>query len=319
MTPQPTAPQRLERLLALVPWVAGHPDGVAVEEVCRRFELDRSELVRDLDTVMMVGVHPFTPDTMIEAWVSDDRVTIRYADTFARPLRLTATEAVGLIAAASGVSSVPGAPVSGALRRALGKLAAVVGSPDGPGVDVNLGGASPEVFGVLEAAIDDHVQVDIVYPDFESAQGVHRLIEPRSLWSSGGRWYLSAWCHRAEGERIFRIDRILEATRTPEAWIALADTDDASVRGTVTFDESLPSVVVDVDRDAAWILERVPVLESEDRAEALRVRLAVASPSWLARLLVQLGPSARVIEADPTLDCERLASSEAARILARYR
>ena len=30
-------------------------------------------------------------------------------------------------------------------------------------------------------------------------------------WPSTGRWYLEAWCHRAEAVRLFRLDRVLSA------------------------------------------------------------------------------------------------------------
>ena len=48
-----------------------------------RFDYPRSQLVEDLTgVVFFVGVHPFTPDSMIEVDISDDEVQIRYADWF---------------------------------------------------------------------------------------------------------------------------------------------------------------------------------------------------------------------------------------------
>ena len=114
-----SATDRLRRLLALVPWVAAHADGATVDEICTRFDFTPARLLDDLDTVMMVGVHPFTPDTLIDVWVTDDRVTIRYADSFTRPLRLTPGEAVALVAAARGLLATPGSEPDGPLARAL--------------------------------------------------------------------------------------------------------------------------------------------------------------------------------------------------------
>ena len=42
------------------------PTGPTVEEVCRRFGLAEAELIAELDLVWCCGVHPFTPDTLIE-------------------------------------------------------------------------------------------------------------------------------------------------------------------------------------------------------------------------------------------------------------
>ena len=316
MSARATATDRLSRLLALVPWVAAHPDGVGVDEVCQRFEVDRAQLVSDLNTVMMVGVYPFTPDTMIEAWVEDDQVMIHYAEAFARPLRLTADEAVTLIAAIAAVKAVPGGEVNGPLERAAAKLAGVVGGGETSGVEVQLGAASGEIFSVLDRARREGEQVVISYPDGDSGAVATRKIEPAQVFSSSGRWYVAAWCHRAEDSRVFRLDRILEATATGESFIADAA---GEIGQTLAFGESAPQVELAVDRDAAWMLDAVPALTRQDSGGEVRVRLAIGSPTWLARLLVQLGPQARVIQADPALSIGDLARNEAARILERYR
>ncbi len=312
---KPTATQRLARLLALVPWVAAHPDGVPVDQVCERFGVTRDELVDDLDVVMMVGVHPFTPDTMIEAWIDGDRVVIHYADAFSRPLRLTADEAVTLIAAARGLATVPGAEPDGPLRRSIAKLAVVAGAGDAAGVDVDLGGASAEVFGVLDAAQRDRRQVEIEYPDADGARGVTRRIEPARLFSSGGRWYVSGWCHRAEDTRVFRVDRVLAARATDEAFEAPSD----DAPDEVEFDEALPQVSLEVDRSAAWLLDPVPALAREEAGDTVRFRLAIGSSSWLARVIVQLGPAVRILDADPSLDVTALAARQARQVRDRYR
>lgn len=314
MAERETATDRLARLLALIPWVVGHPEGVSVEQVCTRFEVTEAELARDLETVMMVGVHPFTPDTMIEAWISDGQVFIRFADAFARPLRLTADEAVALIAAASAVSSVPGFDDHGPLQRALARLDEVVG---GAGIDVgvDLGGAAGDVFASLDQARDTRTQIEIDYPDHSGGDMVARVIEPRQLFSSAGRWYVSGWCHRAEANRVFRIDRIGAAYPTTRAFV---HTEDAAPSA-LSFDDALPEISLEVDRDVAWLLDSVPVRERQREDRVLRVRFQVGSPRWLARLLIQLGPAVRVLEVDPSLMLPDLVAEEGRQLLARYR
>lgn len=314
MAERETATDRLARLLALIPWVVGHPEGVSVDQVCARFDVTEAELARDLETVMMVGVHPFTPDTMIEAWIYDGRVVIRFADAFARPLRLTADEAVALIAAASALSAVPGFDDHGPLQRALDRLDAVVVGA-GIDVDVDLGGASEEVFACLDEARDTRTQVEIDYPDHAGGGMVARVIEPRQLFSSAGRWYVSGWCHRAEANRVFRIDRIGAARPTPRPFVHAEE----AAPGAVRFDEALPEISLDIDRDAAWLLDSVPVSERHLDDGVLRVRFAVGSPTWLARLLLQLGPAARVVDVDPSLALSDLVAEEGRRLLDRYR
>lgn len=309
------ATDRLERLLALVPWVAAHPGGVAVDEVCERFQITRSELLADIDVVMMTGVHPYTPDTMIEAWMDEDLVTIRYADEFERPLRLTADEAVALITAARGLARIPGYEDDGPLARALARLDRVVGSDRATGIDVDLGRAGDDVFAALERSLAERTQVEITYPDIVDGTARRRRVEPASLFSSGGRWYVAGWCHHAREPRVFRVDRILSAQSTGDAFTG----GDLPGRATIDFPSTLPQVTLRVDRSDAWLLDRVPVVDWQEEPNHVRVRLAIGSPAWLARFLVRLGSAAQVVEADPPLEPEADARAEARRILARYR
>ncbi|MBV9410525.1 MAG: hypothetical protein JO148_02930, partial [Acidimicrobiia bacterium] len=110
------ADEKLQRLLALVPWVASR-DGPTLAEVCERFGCTEAELVSDLDRLFMCGLYPYTPDVLIEVDVADGRVWIRYADYFSRPLRLTPAEGLALLAAGKTVQSFPGADESGPLAR----------------------------------------------------------------------------------------------------------------------------------------------------------------------------------------------------------
>ena len=64
-----TATERLTRLLAIIPHVAGK-GYVSLDEISARFAYPRAELVADLTGVLpYVGVAPFTPDTMIEVTI----------------------------------------------------------------------------------------------------------------------------------------------------------------------------------------------------------------------------------------------------------
>ena len=310
-----TATERLDRLLAMVPWIADQPAGVPVDEVCERFQVTPAELVDDIHTVMMTGVHPFTPDMMIEAWVDDHLVTIHYADDFARPLRLTADEAVALVTAARGLATVPGWEDDGPLDRAITKLERVMGTGRMGGIDVDLGRVGGPVFTSLETALADRTQVEIDYPDAGDGAIRTRRIEPANLFSSAGRWYVSGWCHRADDRRVFRVDRIHAAQITDEPFTG----NDPDTLAVVDFDSALPQVVLKVDRQAAWLLDRVPVLDPHDDDEFVTVRLAVGSQVWLARFLLQLGSAVEVVESDASIDPGAIVVTQARRTLDHYR
>ena len=95
--PKLSADERLQRLLAIIPWVASR-DGPRVEEVSARFGCTEAELVDDLELLFLCGLHPYTPDMLIDVDIADGRVWIRYAEYFSRPLRLTPAEGLALLA-----------------------------------------------------------------------------------------------------------------------------------------------------------------------------------------------------------------------------
>ena len=311
-----TAQQRLQRLLALVPWVAAHADGADINEICRRFDLDRRQLLADLDVVMMVGVYPFSPDALIDVWIEDDIVSIRFADYFARPLQLTATEGLSLLVAGRALLGSPGSDPDGPLSRALAKLSDVIGPAAEQVVDVQLGVTSSAVFQALEWGRQRQLQVDIdYYSSFRDSRGL-RTIEPATIFTTGGHWYTAAWCHRAGGERLFRLDRIAEATltRTPFERPPLDD------EPMIEFDdEALPRVVIDVSPSAVWLFDGVPLRDSKTLADGrVEVSLNIASRPWLERILVQLGPDVAIRSIDSRLGERNLAAGVAARMLRRY-
>lgn len=304
------APERLARLLALVPWVAAH-DGPEVAEVCRRFGLDEEELHADLELLFLCGVHPFTPDTLIEVDVADGRVWIRYADWFRRPLRLTPPEGLALVGAAAALLAVPGADPHGALARAVAKLGAVLGW-DADAVDVDLGAARPAVLDTLRAAVEGRRVVEIDHYSAGRDERRTRAVQPWRVANLGGHWYLEGWCEVAGGRRLFRVDRISAARPLDrEAPPAPAAAEPPAVFAPAPTD---PLVVLDLAPAAHWVAGQYPNEGVERHGDVLRVRLRSAGPAWLERLLLRAGPDARVVEG-----AEGVAAAAAGRVLARYR
>ena len=314
MTRRTTADDRLRRLLALVPWVAAQ-GGADVDEVCARFGCTEAELQGDLELLFVCGVHPFTPDSLVEAWLEDGRVHISYADWFRRPLRLTPAQGLVLVATARALLSVPGTDPMGPLARALDKVAVLVGAEPGEGVEVELGEADSGVLAELQAARTASHRVEIDYYSFGSDRYTTRLVDPWLTFSSGGAWYLRGHDHLAGEPRLFRVDRVRAARATDQRFEPPPDPGPAEAYTRRAGD---PVVVLELDAEAAWVAGHHPVDEVEDLGGGrLRVRLPVSEQNWLARLLVQLGPQARVVDGPPELT--GLAAATATRLLSRYR
>jgi proteasome accessory factor C len=302
------AEARLRRLLAMVPWIVAN-DGPNVADVLSRFGGTEDELRRDLELLFLCGVHPFTPADLIDAEIADGRVWIRYADWFRRPLRLTPSEGLTVIAAANALLDQPGAEPDGALATGLAKLCAAMGIEADEIIDVDLGESEPEATRQLREAIAHNQVVRIRYYSYGRDAIGERLVEPHHLFGSSGAWYLQAWCRKAVGERLFRIDRIDDLLVTDEPF----EPRPIRERNVFAPDKSAPSITLVLSEEAAWVGEQYPHtrLELQPNGERI-VTLTVTEQAWIDRLLVRLGPLVRVVEgaAHP--------EQAAKRILGRY-
>lgn len=314
MTASEASGTRLQRLLAMVPWIAAH-DGPTVSEVCERFGLTAAHLAADLEVVWLVGVPPYTPDALIDVVQEGDRVWIHYADVFASPQRLTPDQAVALLAAGASVLALPGADPHGALARGVTKLADVLGVDAAQVLDVSLGGARVEVLDVLRVAVLEHRRVHLDYYSYGRDTRTERDVDPYLIHAEDGSLYLLGHCHLAQAERRFRVDRIAAAVLLDQTFEPPA-TDTTS--GVFQADDGDPRVVLRLTPAARWVAEAYPVEQVEEQAGGgLLVTLAISAEPWLERLLVTLGPDAEVVEAPAGL--AEAGARAAARILARYR
>ena len=309
--PKLSADERLTRLLALIPWVAGR-DGPLVEEVCTRFGCTQQELVDDLELLFLCGLHPYTPDVLIDVDIAEGRVWIRYADYFSRPLRLTAAEGLALLAAGRTVLAAAGSDSDGPLARGLDKLAGVMGVDANEAVEIELGAVADDVVGILRDAVAASRQVRIDYYSFGRDQRAERVIDPYAVFSAGGQWYVSAWCHRVDDERLFRVDRIHSATLLESPFDSPARPPEMTAYRARPGD---PRVTLHLDPSARWVAEQYPVELVEEAGDGrLRVTLAASQPAWLERLLLRLGPGTTVVGGDGGR-----AGNAARRLLTRYR
>ena len=319
--------ERMARLLGVIPWVV-EQGGAHLEEIAARFDYPSEQLLEDLtQRLFFVGVHPFTPDTLIDVHISDGVVDIQYADWFSEPMRLTGEEATRLLAAGRTVldmSSERGSPrgdeaAAAPLVRALTKLGLSLGSTGTSAVDhidVCLGQAPSETLDDLRRAIGGRRRIEIEYYSQGRDEMTRRAVDPTRLSSHDGAWYLFGWCHRAGAERVFRVDRIRTLTVTESPAEAAVP---AGPPPALSMDSVDRTVTIRLAPEVAWAADyhraRHRTNHPDGTVEAV---FAVAGESWLARLLVQLGPQAEVIDRHEAIDPD-LRAATAARMLERYR
>lgn len=183
--------------------------------LARRFEVSGRTVKRDVASLQQAGVPIWAEAGPGGGYVLDARATLP-------PLGMTAAEATAVALALSAMPHLPFAPDG---RSALTKVLAAM--PDEERARAReLGGRMwlrdpdagprPAVGRVLDEALR---QERVVVLDYVDAQGVatrRRAVEPMALASTGGRWYLLAWCRSRRDGRWFRLDRVAGATLTTE-------------------------------------------------------------------------------------------------------
>jgi proteasome accessory factor C len=309
MSPRPVAGAEIQRILALVPWIVAHP-GTPKAEIAERFGVSVDTLDEDLDLVLMIGVPPYSPGDYVDVDKDDDGVTIRLADYFERPLRLSPGEGLALLAAGRALLAVPGSDPSGPLATALGKLEQALELPDLV-VDVS----QPSQLAMVRAAAAEHRRIEIDYWSAGRNEFTTRRIDPEVVFFATGEWYVGAYCHFAQDERMFRVDRIR----------AIRPTDETFAPGATGFETGDvfrpraddPRVTLRLLPAAAWVAESYPTESVTERADGrLDVVLAVSEPAWLERLLLRLGNDAEVVAPQ---ERRSVAGETAERVLRRYR
>jgi predicted DNA-binding transcriptional regulator YafY len=207
--------------------------------------------------------------------------------------------------------AVPGSD-DDALRRALAKLEVALGSREVVALDVD----APAHLGVVRDAAEQQRQLELDYLSGSRDELTTRRVDPVQVVTIDGHWYLDAYCHRAGDMRRFRVDRIVGLRQLEPSGDAPASTvrplNEMFVPGPGAIE-----VHLELGPRAQWVPESVPVRRVRRSGDGCvtGVVLDVSGLAWFERLLLQLGPDARVLS-PPELTT--LGSKAAQRVLERY-
>jgi proteasome accessory factor C len=290
-----TSADRLARLLNLVPYLLARP-GIALAEAAADLGVTERQLREDLELLWVCGLPGYGPGDLIDMAFDGDRVTITYDAGIDRPLRLTPDEALALVVALRMLAETPGTGDRDAVERALAKIENAAGDLADAPVAVRL----PTHGGRLEAvrgALQRRHAVRITYYTPIRDETTERVVDPLRVLMVAGQAYLEAWCRRAEGTRLFRVDRIdaLEELDEPAAAPAKAQLHDLS-DGVFRPSPDLPLVTLKVGRSGRWITEYYPCEEvRRGDGEEWWVSLRVTDLGWARRLLLGLGSEVTVV------------------------
>jgi proteasome accessory factor C len=312
------AREQVARLLTLVPYL--HARGqVRVEDAATALGVPADQVVKDLKVLFMCGLPGGYPDDLIDVDLdslegpeADGVIRVSNADYLARPLRLTATEATAVMVALMALRNGAHEETREIVDRVLAKLQQATSGavPIDPGVEPREGYLA-RLHSDLERAVRDGRQVRLTYWGPARDEETERVVDPRGVVTSGGASYLAAWCHSAEDDRMFRLDRIHAATVLDQPVSHSADAPDLN-EVLFGFDEQGERVTLRLAPEAGWVVEYYQVDEVRRQPDgALEVDLMVADRRWLERLVLRLAPHAEVLRPEAWADKVRTTAQEA--------
>jgi proteasome accessory factor C len=313
-----TSSERLRRLLALVPYVATRRV-VGLAETAATFGMSERDLIDDLNLAWCVELRDPEPYCPIDLSYEDGEISISQAESIDRPLRLAADEASALLIALRVLAEASDDAERDPVNRLIAKI------EDAAGAAVAAGVATSQVTvkqfdskrvraiaGTLEGALAGGRRVHLRHYNPTRDEDTERDVDPMRLVLVEGRTYLEGWCRRAEGVRLFRLDRVLSvdvldvAAKVPRK----AKSRDLDA-GLFQASESDVLAELELGPEARWFAEYHPC-ESVTELPDGRLRVGLRAPdlAWVRRQVLKLGEDARVVS-PPELAAEVAATAAA--------
>lgn len=297
------ARDQVGRLLALVPYIQAH-DEVSLEQAATDFGVQPAQIVKDLNVLWFCGLPGLGMGDLIDvdmdALEGQGVIRVSNAEYLSRPLKLDSSEASALIVALRALREGSDEAVRPIVDRTLGKLEAAAGDGAALAAQVDIKIARQDVTvnelrERLSQAVAQGRQVRLDYYVPARDESTERVVDPLRVVTAQGNTYLDAWCHLAEDQRLFRLDRI----STAEVLDSPVERHDVEPRDLADgLFQSSPEdtlVTLRLHPSARWVAEYYPIESVEEIGDGgLRVRLRVADPAWLTRLMLRIGGAADI-------------------------
>ncbi|HKB30848.1 MAG TPA: WYL domain-containing protein [Streptosporangiaceae bacterium] len=288
---------RLQRLLALVPYVTSRKVA-SIAETAAAFGLSERQLVDDLNMLWCVELRSPDPYCPIDLSYEGGEIVVSQADPVARPLRLGADEASALLVALRMLADVQ--EHGSTVGRVIAKLEAASGEAAALSsqVAVQVEVPGPAVLSRARAALQAGRRVHLTYYVPGRDEATERDVDLMRIVVVDGRTYLEGWCRRAEGVRLFRIDRVvaIEVLSAPAEIPAGAEPKDLD-QGLYQPGPDDLRVVLELAPEGRWVADYYPCDGVQEIGDGrLRVVLRTADARWVRRLALKLGDRGHLVE-----------------------
>jgi proteasome accessory factor C len=296
--------ERLVRLLNMVPYFQANPR-ITYAEAASDLGVSVGQLREDINQLWMCGLPGYGPGDLIDFEFSGDTIEVTFSAGIDHPLRLTSPEATGVLVALRALVDVPGMVDPEAARSAIAKIESAAGAA---GHDIGdavtavdeRAPVESEAAAAVRAAVRNARALSIEYYSASHDALTSRVVDPIRVVLVGDHSYLEAWCRSAEGVRLFRFDRIVDARVLDEAAAppppAVEAGPDTSLFDPDTADPALPSATLLIDRSASWMFDYYPLRVVRELPDgACEAAMTYASDAWMARFVLGFGPAVRVL------------------------
>ena len=266
----------------------------------------------------MCGLPGHGPGDLIDLSFEGDTVSVIFDAGMSRPLRLTGEEALALVVALRTLAETPGTrPTATPSQRALAKVETAAGR-SGRRRDRH-GRTRRDCRGCCRCCSGRSTTgraLRLRYYTATRDETTERIVDPMRIFELDGRRYLEAWCRRAEGMRVFRVDRIEDVRMCSTSRPARQPRPScATCRGRLPARAGAPARGAAVsDRPTAWVADYYPVEDDGLVDGERRISLRVADPAWVRALV--LGSAGEVQVLSPEWLAESIRAEAAAALRA---
>ncbi|MDG3011128.1 YafY family transcriptional regulator [Rhodococcus sp. D2-41] len=292
---------RLVRLINLVPYFITN-EGISKTEAAAELGITPAELAKDLTLLWMCGLPGHAGGDLIDLAMEEDTVTVTFSAGIDRPLRLTSTEATVLLMALRALVDQPSSVDPVAASSAIAKIEQAAGIAAGGLEGGAVADADPVLTTVRSAVTAGHA-LRLRYFSASRDAITDRVVDPIRIRLVEDQSYLQAWCRKVEGVRLFRFDRIEDATELDEPARAHPEATDLAASeallqgGIFGVEDGLPVARLHLARSVLWVLDYYPMdVLREEPDGSVEVQMRYATTEWMARLILGFGGAATVLD-----------------------
>jgi proteasome accessory factor C len=309
---------RLVRLLNMVPYFQANPR-VTRAKAAADLGITVKQLDSDVDQLFVCGRPGYYPDDLIDFAFSGDTIEVTFSAGIDHPLRLTSPEATGLLMALRALADIPGVVDPEAARSAIAKIESAAGAAEANSSHAKAAVGAPapietEAAAAVREAVGQNRALAIDYYAASHDTLSSRVVDPIRIVVITNHSYLEAWCREAEGVRLFRFDRIVDAhvldePSAPPSPAVQAQPDTSLFDA----DPALPSATLRVAPSASWMFEYYPMRVLRELPDgSCEAAMTYASDEWMTRQVLGLGPAVQVLAPESLVGRVREAAAAAA-------